>query len=134
MRPESTDENRERRGNGEGAEALLPPSSVLDIDDYISMLAGVSDRTRFRILYLLSESDGLDAAQLNAQLDLHRSTLYYHLSQLEDAALIHRRTQPSQTSNSAYTYHPTVFGDLILDFVTTELIAPEWDFKETYSS
>jgi predicted ArsR family transcriptional regulator len=53
-----------------------------------------ASRTRQRVLALVAESeDPLDAAQIASDIEIHLTTVRFHLKQLEDAGLVRRQIQ-----------------------------------------
>lgn len=114
---------------------LLPEQSVLSLDEYLDMQAAVGNRTRFEIVYRLSNTDEVTPTELHGVMDVDDSTLHYHLGKLRDVGLVEKRVRTERGSDGQYTYYrATVLGDVILEAGVEELLRREWDFGEAYDS
>ncbi|PJB69680.1 MAG: transcriptional regulator [Alphaproteobacteria bacterium CG_4_9_14_3_um_filter_47_13] len=65
----------------------------MDIEDIIKAFNALGQETRLKILNLLvgAGSRGLSAGDISLALGVPQNTLSFHLSHLENAALLHRR-------------------------------------------
>lgn len=114
---------------------LLPPDSVLRLEEYLDMLAAVGNRTRFEIVYRLVHGGPTSPTELEDLIDVEDSTLHYHLNELLDVGLIEKRKRTERGQEGLYSYYrPTVFGEVVLTEGIEELIRGEHDFKAIYSN
>ncbi|WP_436912234.1 ArsR/SmtB family transcription factor [Halosimplex marinum] len=60
----------------------------LDFDREVERLDAMGDRTRFAILYLLSQEGTVASGDLADALDRRQNDLYHHLNVLEEAGLV----------------------------------------------
>ena len=132
----STDRSRAVGGDvPDDPEDLLPPDSVLDLEDYLEMHAAVGHRTRYEILYRLVHGGEMSPKELEAAIDIDDSTLHYHLNRLVDVGLVEKRQRTDRGRDGLYTYYrPTVFGDVTLTEGVDELIRGEREFEAMYDS
>jgi len=119
----------------EDPEDLLPPDSVLTLDEYLAMHAAVGHRTRYEILYRLVHGGDRSPTELEAEMDVDDSTLHYHLNELVDVGLVEKRQRTEREQNGLYTYYrATVFGEVTLTEGVDELIRGEQEFESMYDS
>ncbi|WP_255150119.1 ArsR/SmtB family transcription factor [Halorarius halobius] len=122
-------------GFPEDPEDLLPPDSVLTLDEYLAMHAAVGHRTRYEVLYRLVHTGEMSPTELEAALDIDDSTLHYHLNKLVDVGLIEKRQRTERGQDGLYTYYrATVFGEVTLSDGVDELIRGEQEFAAMYDS
>ncbi|WP_410764851.1 helix-turn-helix domain-containing protein [Haloferax sp. DFSO60] len=114
---------------------LLPPTSVLTLDEYLDMQAAIGDRTRFTLLYRLVHGGDQSPKQLEEALDMRANTLHYHLQKLVDVGLVEKRKQRRADEHGLFSYYrATSLGADILEHGVGELIRRERDYREAYSS
>ncbi|SIS21567.1 ArsR/SmtB family transcription factor [Natronorubrum thiooxidans] len=119
----------------EDPEDLLPPHSVLNLEEYLEMHAAVGHRTRYEILYRLVHGGDMSPKELEEEIEIDDSTLHYHLNKLLDVGLVERRQRTERGQDGLYTYYrATVFGEVTLTEGVDELIRGEWDFEAMYDS
>jgi len=70
----------------------------MDIADAVPKLAALAQETRLAVFRLLVQQgpSGLAAGEIGARLEIHASTLSFHLAQLERAGLLRSRRQQRQ--------------------------------------
>ncbi|MFA9428376.1 helix-turn-helix domain-containing protein [Natronorubrum sp. A-ect3] len=119
----------------EDPEDLLPPHSILNLEEYLEMHAAVGHRTRYEILYRLVHGGDMSPTELEEEIEIDDSTLHYHLNKLLDVGLVERRQRTERGQDGLYTYYrATVFGEVTLTEGVDELIRGEWDFEAMYDS
>jgi DNA-binding transcriptional ArsR family regulator len=117
----------------EDPEDLLPPDSVLTLEEYLAMHAAVGHRTRYEILYRLVHGGDKSPTELEAEMNVDDSTLHYHLNELVDVGLVEKRQRTERDQNGLYTYYrATVFGEVTLTEGVDELIRGEQEFEAMY--
>mgnify|MGYP000442276757 FL=1 len=117
----------------EDPEDLLPPDSVLTLEEYLAMHAAVGHRTRYEILYRLVHGGDKSPTELEAEMNVDDSTLHYHLNELVDVGLVEKRQRTERDQNGLYTYYrATVFGEVTLTEGVDELIRGEQEFETMY--
>ena len=113
---------------------LLPPTSVLGLDEYLDMQAAVGDETRFRVVYTLSHFGDHSPKELREALGLEANSLHYHLDRLVDVGLVEKRKRTTADGDGLFAYYRTTsLGDAILEHGVEELIRRERDYREAYS-
>jgi DNA-binding transcriptional ArsR family regulator len=114
---------------------LLPPTSVLTLDEYLEMQAALGDRTRFTILYRLVHFGERSPKELEDALDVRANTLHYHLRKLVDTGLVEKRKRTHADEQGLFTYYrATSLGNDILEYGVEELIRRERDYRDAYAS
>ena len=83
-------------GKPEDPEDLLPPHSILNLEEYLEMHAAVGHRTRYGILYRLVHGGEMSPTELEEEIEIDDSTLHYHLNKLLDVGLVERRQRTEQ--------------------------------------
>jgi DNA-binding HxlR family transcriptional regulator len=113
---------------------LLPPTSVLSLDEYLDMQAAIGDRTRFTLLYRLVHVGDQSPKELEAALDLRANTLHYHLQKLVEVGLVEKRKQNRADERGLFSYYrATSLGRDILEHGVEELIRRERDYRDAYA-
>ncbi|ADE04952.1 ArsR/SmtB family transcription factor [Haloferax volcanii] len=114
---------------------LLPPTSVLTLDEYLDMQAALGDRTRFTLLYRLVHFGERSPKALAEALDVQANTLHYHLNKLVDAGLVEKRKRSQADDEGLFSYYrATSLGSDILEHGVEELIRRERDYRNAYAS
>ncbi|QOS11503.1 ArsR family transcription regulator [Haloferax gibbonsii] len=114
---------------------LLPPTSVLTLDEYLDMQAALGDRTRFTLLYRLVHFGERSPKSLAEALDVQANTLHYHLNKLVDAGLVEKRKRSQADDEGLFSYYrATSLGSDILEHGVEELIRRERDYRDAYAS
>ncbi|RDZ37770.1 MULTISPECIES: helix-turn-helix transcriptional regulator [unclassified Haloferax] len=114
---------------------LLPPTSVLTLDEYLDMQAALGDRTRFTLLYRLVNFGERSPKALAEALDVQANTLHYHLNKLVDAGLVEKRKRSQADDEGLFSYYrATSLGSDILEHGVEELIRRERDYRDAYAS
>ncbi|MGB9958310.1 ArsR/SmtB family transcription factor [Haloferax prahovense] len=114
---------------------LLPPTSVLTLDEYLDMQAAIGDRTRFTLLYRLVHFGERSPKALGEALGVQANTLHYHLSKLVDAGLVEKRKRTTADDEGLFSYYrATSLGSDILEHGVEELIRRERDYRDAYAS
>lgn len=117
----------------EDPEDLLPPTSVLSLDDYLDMQAAIGDRTRFAVVYTLVHAGDQSPKQLEDRLDVRGNTLHYHLNRLVEVGLVEKRKRAERDSEGLHTYYAaTSLGEGILEHGVEELIRRERMYLDAY--
>lgn len=115
-------------------EKLLPPTSVLDLDEYLDMQAAIGDETRFRVVYTLSHFGDHSATELRDALGLAGNNLHYHLDRLVDVGLVAKRKRTSADEAGMFAYYRTTsLGDAVLEHGVEELIRREREYRDAYA-
>jgi ArsR family transcriptional regulator, arsenate/arsenite/antimonite-responsive transcriptional repressor len=85
---------------------------MINDDKALTVLAALAQETRLRIMRALlrSHPDGLAAGRLATAVDCSRSTMSFHLAQLEQAGLAQSRRQATSV---IYTAVPGALGGLV---------------------
>ena len=120
-------------------EGDLPDPSMLGIEDYLEMARAAASRPRYEILRRLVYSGSKSPTQLKAEideeLDIDDSTLYYHLNELVEVGLISKRARTEQDQEGFDTsYEATIFGEKALTGGLDDLMENEHDFDAMYNS
>lgn len=114
---------------------LLPPTSVLTLDEYLDMQATIGDRTRFTLLYRLVHVGEQSPKALEEALDVRANTLHYHLRKLVDVGLVEKRKRTQADEDGLFSYYrATSLGADILEYGVEELIRRERDYRDAYAS
>ncbi|WP_148413495.1 helix-turn-helix transcriptional regulator [Haloferax sp. KTX1] len=114
---------------------LLPPTSVLTLDEYLDMQAALGDRTRFTLLYRLVHFGERSPKALTEALGVQANTLHYHLNKLVDAGLVEKRKRSQADDDGLFSYYrATSLGSDILEHGVEELIRRERDYRDAYAS
>ncbi|WP_396612821.1 ArsR/SmtB family transcription factor [Haloferax sp. S1W] len=122
-------------GHPEDPAELLPPTSVLTLDEYLDMQAAIGDRTRFTLLYRLVHFGERSPKELEEALGIRANKLHYHLRKLVDAGLVEKRKRSRADEDGLFSYYrATSLGEDILEYGVEELIRRERDYREAYSS
>jgi len=117
----------------------LPDASMLTVDDYLEMYRTVGNRVRYEILRGLVSAGEKRPTELieeiNDQIDVDDSTIYYHLNELVDVGLVakHTRSDAGQDGFDTY-YRATIFGEKAITGGIHDLIAAEHQFDWIYNS
>lgn len=117
----------------EDPEDLLPPTSVLTLDDYLDMQAAIGDKTRFGVVYTLVHRGQQSPAQLEERLDVSEGHLHNHLNRLLDVGLVEKRKRVERDGDGLVThYAATSMGEGILEHGVEELIRRERAYLDAY--
>ena len=111
---------------------MLPPDSLLELDEYLAMFRALGDRTKFRIVAKLVEGDQTED-ELPESLPASREAIASSLSELVDAQLIEKRARNDESGLHRY-YRCTIYGKVLLQNGIQELFNREWEMRDAYNS
>jgi len=111
-------------------EEMLPPDSLLELDEYLAMFRALGDRTQFRIVAKLAEGEQTEA-ELAESLPASREAIASSLSELVDAELVEKRARNDESGLHRY-YRCTIFAEVLLETGIQELFNREWEMRDAY--
>lgn len=101
---------------------------------YLDLFELVANETRFTILYLLREENGMSAKDLGAALGKTGNSLHYHLDKLVEKGLVVNWKKSDPEKHSAYSFYELSGTGVDLADATAGFIENEKHAIESYEN